>query len=554
MEMIIGFLQSGFSAVIPFIVLLGILIFVHELGHFAVAKYFGVRVEVFSLGFGKKLFSYKKGDTTYCISLIPLGGYVKMFGDEIGANLPEKEKKFSFTHKPVSQRIAIVLAGPLMNLFFAILVFFVVAMVGEDVRAPKVGDIALDSQAHSLGFRSGDTILKVNEASVSTWDQFQHLISQSTDRALNIQVQRESSTLIETVTATPTLNPNPNILSLDTYVGDIPGLTSTSRASIVGVRSGSVAQKLGFKTGDLIKSINGTEIKFFRQLENAMISLAGRTLTVVVERRQSLLADKSELVTLEIEKSQVSSIASLGLESPDLYLADIVKGSPAERARLRVGDRILAVNGQEVSKWEDVLNKVKTYSGSDGLIFTIQRSEGTTEQFTIIPEMTSHLTAQGSEEKRYTIGIRPWIMTATPDIIIVKSDNLVAGFIRGLERTGEVTTMTVVSFLRLIQGMISPKTIGGVISIGQVASESFKMGLSQFLIIMGFISINLFVLNLLPIPVLDGGHLLFYSIEALRGAPVSMRKMEIAQQIGLVMLMSLMAFALFNDFTRIFGN
>lgn len=554
MEMIIGFLQSGLSAVVPFIVLLGILIFVHELGHFAVAKYFGVRVEVFSLGFGKKLFSYKKGDTTYCISLIPLGGYVKMFGDEIGANLPEEEKKFSFTHKPVSQRIAVVLAGPLMNLFFAIFIFFVVAMVGEDVRAPKAGDIAQESQAYSLGFRSGDKILKVNDSSVATWDDFQHLISQSTDRALSIQVQRESSTLVEVVTATPTLHPNPNILSLDTYIGDIPGLTSTSRASIVGVRAGSVAQKLGFQTGDLIKSINGTEVKFFRQLENAMISLAGPTLSVVVERRESLLSDKSTTLTLEIEKSQVSSMVSLGLESPDLYLADIVKGSPAERAQLRNGDRITAVNNQDVTKWEDVLNNVKTYSGNEGLLFSIQRTDGKMEQLTIVPEMTSHLTAQGSEEKRYTIGIRPWIMTAIPDITTVRSDNVAAAFGRGLERTGEVTTMTVVSFLRLIQGMISPKTIGGVISIGQVASESFKMGLSQFLIIMGFISINLFILNLLPIPVLDGGHLLFYSIEALRGAPVSMRKMEIAQQIGLVMLMSLMAFALFNDFTRIFGN
>lgn len=554
MEMIIGFLQSGLSAVFPFVILLGILIFVHELGHFAVAKYFGVRVEVFSLGFGKKLFSYKKGDTTYCISLIPLGGYVKMFGDEIGANLPDEEKKFAFTHKPVSQRIAVVLAGPLMNLFFAIFIFFVVAMLGEDVRAPKAGDLALESQAYSLGFRSGDTILKVNEASVSTWDEFQHLISQSTDKALNIQVQRESSTLIETVTATPTLHPNPNILSLDNYIGDIPGLTSTSRASIVGVRPGSVAQNIGFKTGDLIKRVNGTEVKFFRQLENAMISLAGPTLAVVVERRENLLSEKSEIVSLEIEKSQVSSMASLGLESPDLYLADIVKGSPAERARLQVGDRISAVNDQAVTKWEDILNNVKTYSGAEGLSFTIQRAGGTTEKLTIVPEITSHLTAQGSEEKRYTIGIRPWIMTAIPDITNVKSDNMGAAFARSLERTGEVTTMTVVSFLRLVQGMISPKTIGGVISIGQVASESFRMGLSQFLIIMGFISINLFILNLLPIPVLDGGHLLFYTIEALRGAPVSMRKMEIAQQIGLVMLMSLMAFALFNDFTRIFGN
>jgi regulator of sigma E protease len=114
--------------------------------------------------------------------------------------------------------------------------------------------------------------------------------------------------------------------------------------------------------------------------------------------------------------------------------------------------------------------------------------------------------------------------------------------------------MTVISFLKLLQNKISPKSIGGVLSIGQIASESFKLGISQFLQIMAVISINLFVLNLLPIPVLDGGHLLFYSVEALRGSPVSMRKMEIAQQIGLILLMSLMVFALFNDFSRIFNS
>ena len=123
MDILIAYLHQGLSAVIPFVILLGLLIFVHELGHFLVAKFFSVRVEVFSLGFGKKIFQFKKGDTTYCVSLIPLGGYVKMFGDEPGADIPEDQKPFSFTHKPVGQRIGVVLAGPLMNLFFAVFLF-----------------------------------------------------------------------------------------------------------------------------------------------------------------------------------------------------------------------------------------------------------------------------------------------------------------------------------------------------------------------------------------------------------------------------------------------
>jgi regulator of sigma E protease len=161
METIFGFLGTGASAILPFIVLLGLLIFVHEMGHFLVAKFFGVRVEVFSLGFGKKILKYKKGDTTYCLSLIPLGGYVKMFGDDPNAPIAPEEQKYSFTHKPVSQRIGVVIAGPLMNFFFAILVLFVVALIGQNGRAPIIGDVIPGTSAYESGFRSGDQILSV---------------------------------------------------------------------------------------------------------------------------------------------------------------------------------------------------------------------------------------------------------------------------------------------------------------------------------------------------------------------------------------------------------
>jgi regulator of sigma E protease len=126
MDFILGYLHQGFDFIVPFVVLLGLLIFVHEMGHFAVAKWCGVRVEVFSLGFGKKIFSFKRGDTTYALSLVPLGGYVKMFGDEIGADISEEQKKHSFLHKPVWQRIAVVVAGPAMNFIWAVFVFFII--------------------------------------------------------------------------------------------------------------------------------------------------------------------------------------------------------------------------------------------------------------------------------------------------------------------------------------------------------------------------------------------------------------------------------------------
>ena len=176
MTALISFLQNSVAYIVPMVVLLGLLIFVHELGHFLVAKYFKVRVETFSLGFGPKIFKFKRGDTTYAISAIPLGGYVKMFGDDPSAEVPEDMKTKSFLHKPVGQRIWIVLAGPLMNFFFAIAIFAVVAFVGEPLLAPKLGDIKADSSAFTAGFRSGDTVTKVNGQEVKTWDKLQAAI------------------------------------------------------------------------------------------------------------------------------------------------------------------------------------------------------------------------------------------------------------------------------------------------------------------------------------------------------------------------------------------
>ncbi len=549
MDLVVSFLNQGASAILPFIILLGILIFVHEFGHFYVAKLCGVRVEVFSLGFGKKIFQYKKGDTNYCLSLIPMGGYVKMFGDEAGAVIEESQKKYSFTHKNVWQRIAIVLAGPMMNFFFAILIFMVLSFRGEEFRKPVLGDIQNNSAAFDYGFRSGDELLKVNSQGLKTWDQFQKLIQENFDRKVLVEVRRENSDQLAQIEVTPKLRPNPNLLSLDEFVGDVDGLNSFSQAAMIGVQPGSIAEKLGFHVSDQILKINDRPIQFFRELENVLISFQKMPVQVLVERKES---DKTIQKTLQINLPAVSSLKSLGIESSELYLFQVVAKSPAEAAGLLPLDRITRVNEVVMNRWDEVLTAVKSFSGDNPIQLEVLR-KGEIKKLAIKPQMTTFMTHQGSQEKRYTIGIVPMVQMATPAITIIKSDSLISSMSRGYERTWEVSAMTLVGFLRLIQNKISPKNIGGVISIGQAASETFKMGLNQFLHMMAIISVNLFILNLLPIPVLDGGHLLFYVIEAIKGAPVSMRKMEVAQQVGLVLLVSLMAFALLNDFRRVFG-
>jgi regulator of sigma E protease len=548
MDIIFGYLQSGVSAVLPFIILLGLLIFVHELGHFLVAIWCGVRVETFSLGFGKKLLKYKRGDTTYCISLIPLGGYVKMFGDEVGANLPESERQFSFTHKPVWKRIAIVIAGPLMNFIFAVFIFSIIAAIGEEARAPQIGDVAEGTPAFEAGFRSGDRVLNAKSMSVKSWEQFQHVLNQG--ETLAIEVQRRFSEEKATVTVSPKLKPNPNLLSLDSMVGEIEGMSPHSRAAIVGVRHNSLAQTVGIKTGDRIVSINEENISFFRDIEKVLLKFKNSEVKIKIERLND--KDVPEPLDLNVNVGSVNSIQDFGFDNSDLYLAKIIEKSPAEIAGLKAGDRVLSINNIPINVWEDVLQKVKSYDEKTPIAFSVMRDNKAIE-FSISPQMTSHMTSQGSEEKRFTVGVVPWVINAPPEVVKNVYAGLFAPIYRGYERTVDVTVMTCLSFLRLIQNKISPKNVSGVISIGVAAAETYKTGITYFLQMMAVISVNLFVLNLLPIPVLDGGHLLFYTIEAIRGAPVSMRKMEIAQQAGLFVLMSLMVFALFNDFSRVFG-
>ncbi len=556
MDMILSKIQWLLSTGGPFVILLGFLVFVHELGHFLVARWCGVRVETFSLGFGKKIIQIKRGDTTYCVSIVPFGGYVKMFGfeEEVEGQMTEAEKKFSFSRKKLWQRFLIVLAGPLMNFVFAIVIFAMVSLMGEEIRQPVLGDVREETLAYTAGFRSGDEILSVNGVQTKTWDQFQEALNTSANVKTFFQVRRkgdgaESISQPIQLEAVPVLKPNENILSLREYIAGVDGFSQNSRAPFIGVIPHSSAENFGLLSGDRLLKINKRGLSYFRQIENFLIAEKGQNIELEIERGM----DKPpKTLKLSGQLGSISSLTAFGIELPDLYLAKIVDGSPAEKAGLLPGDRILRINSKKVVVWDDVLNAIKGFSG-EGTVQLVVSRNGEEKSFDLVPKLTSHTTLQGMEDKRFTIGIIQWMTIAPPVTELVQARNPVEAFLRGWKRTYEVTLMTGLSFVRLFQGAISPKNIGGVISIAQVSSETFKMGITHFLQLMAIISVNLFAINLFPVPVLDGGHLLFYVIEGLRGAPLSMKNMEIAQQVGLVVLVGLMALSLFNDFSRLLG-
>lgn len=555
-------MQGAFFSIVPFVILLGILVFVHEFGHFIVARLNGVRVEVFSLGFGKKIFQYKRGDTNYCISIVPLGGYVKMFGDQPGADVSDADRGYSFTHKNVWRRISIVLAGPLMNFFFAVLVFFIVAIIGEDFRTTNVGDISPETKAYQYGLRSGDKVVAVNDSPVLTWDELDNRLAELHDQQAILQVQRASSPSPLAIKVDVAAKANPNVLSTDPVVGEIEGLTSLSKATRVGVMKNSPLAAAGLKSGDIITAVNGTKVFYWRDLDSVLKKQDTKApLVLDIERYPTSEADgaessesaKSETMSLTLAPIGLSqySLSTLKLENSEVYLGAVIKDSPAEAAGLLPGDRLVKMNSIAINQWDDVVAAVKTYDGKNPVQVHVDRN-GESLNMSIVPKLFTQMTPGGLEESRFSIGIKPYVNYANPEVINVSTNDLGKALKLGTKRTWDVSVMTVMSFVRLIQGRVSPKNIGGVISIGKAASETFKIGASQFLRMMGLISVNLFILNLLPIPVLDGGHLLFYLIEGVKGAPVSIKKMEYAQQIGMFLLMGLMVLALFNDFSRLF--
>lgn len=557
MEIISTLLSKVASGIGPFFLLLGLLIFVHELGHYLVAVYFGVRVETFSLGFGKKLFSYKRGETTYCLSLIPLGGYVKMYGDDPSVEIPESEKKHSFLHKPVWPRIAIVLAGPLMNLFFAIIVFAAVGLMGESVPSSKLGDISTKSIAYASGFRSGDVITQINDTKVTEWREVKELIEPAAEKVLTFTVTRESDGKSENIQSTPVLGKNSFIFSTQRQVGIIEGLETDSTASIVGVKSpNSAAALAGVKSFDIIEKINGTEITYFRQMEN-LISKSGESLTLVVrafDQEGKTPEPRTVNISLSSLDKNLPYLDQLGLERPDLYLLNIKPKSPAAVAGLKSGDTIVKLNGTAVESWQSVLNAVKTFDPKNKSIsFTFLR-EDKEQTVDITPEQIELPTEQGAMETRYAIGVIPALLSAPTDAVVSKITNPAMALVHGVEQSWVWSKLIAVSLVRLVQNEVSAKNIGGVITIGRVASKSFEVGAVAFMKMMAIISINLFLLNLLPVPVLDGGHLVFFTLEAIKGTPISFKKLEIAQQVGLVLLLSLMMFALFNDISHLISS
>jgi regulator of sigma E protease len=454
------------SYVLSFIVALGILIFIHELGHFLVAKALGVGVERFSLGFGPRIWTVRGRETEYCVSAIPLGGYVKMVGEEAhgeelihpSTGVAGAARDFradparSFALRPLWQRALIVFAGPGMNFALAALIFAVIfASVGVFVVPAIIGRVMPDSPAAEAGLRPGDTVVAIDGVPVDEWSGLQARVQRPEGRPLRLTVVRDG--VRREVAVTPRRMPSKTVF-------------------------GEPTEAWGIGASPYVPPVVG----------------------------------------------------------------EVRPGMPAEAAGLRPGDRVVAIDGQPVETWEEMAEAISRRAGQP-VELVIERG-GQRTQASVVPAEVADRDAFGRETRVGRIGIGPAGGEQRRRL-----DPFTA-VVRGVERTGEMSLFILLTLWKLVTGVVPASTIGGPIQIGMVLGQAAQDSFLTYFLWMAGISVNLAVLNLLPVPMLDGGHLLFFAIEAVLGRPLSERKREVAQQVGLALLLLLMVFALGNDILR----
>ena len=447
---------------VPFALALGVLILVHEMGHYLVARWCGVKVLRFSIGFGKPLFTRRAGRdaTEWSLAAFPLGGYVKMLDEREGPVAPAELHR-SFNRQSVYQRFAIVAAGPLANFLLAIVVYWGLFIVGTDELRPRVALSETPAVAQAAGVRDGDLVVAVDEEPVRSWQDLRWILLQ-------------------------------------------------------------------------------------HALDNREVVLKVRTLEEVEAFR------RLDLKGVPIDEAGTDLIARIGLKpwrpAIPAVIGRLVDGGPAERAGMRSGDEVIAIEATPIEAWTELVQTVREAPGRM-LRFEIMRDGSVMELFVTPDEATEN----GERVGRIGVGVAEPAPGGLSMFAEVRYGP-VEGMVKAVRQTWETSVLSLKMIGRMFTGEVSWKNLSGPVTIADYAGQTAQLGLSHYLKFVALISISLGVLNLLPIPVLDGGHLLYYTVEIIKGGPIPERVMEIGQQIGLVLLVMLMAFAFYNDINRLISG
>jgi len=541
--------------ILYFVLLVGVLIFIHELGHFLFAKLFDVHVKKFSLGFGPRAVGFKFRETDYCVSYFPLGGFVKMLGDDPNDEILPEDQGRAFFQKPLWQRFIVVFAGPAFNVIFPTIIYFFFFITHTELPPAEIGKVFDHGPAAMAGIKAGDTIVAAKGKKIRYWEQLRRIVGDNAGQPVSLTIERKKKRFDRVVT--PTLHSRRNEIGAVKTFGLI-GISPFVELPQIGISDpGSPASQADLKTGDLIVSVNGNQVFRWADLEKVLKKNRGETLRVSYLRPSSSLSSFFNLHYLSPRQTQVSPEPvheagrvryNIGIHSAEFFVTRVQPDSVAYQIGLRPGDRVVEFDGTAVVNWEMIELELQSHPEKTHQI-SWQDHQGDYHKSPLHLKKTLFIDDFRQEQVRYVFGAQNELLWRAADPVPI-DHRLSYAASEAVRKTSEVISVMVMSIVEIFRGKISGSTIGGPVMLAFTAKVAAEKGWDYFLWMMAIISINLGLINLLPIPILDGGHILFFLIEAVRRKPISLRTREYAAYLGLVLLISLMIFALKNDIVR----
>lgn len=532
-------------SLLGFLLILAPLVVVHELGHFFFARLFGVRAEVFSVGFGPRIFSRKKGETEWRVSAIPLGGYVKLLGEDPSTPLSAEDRKRSLHAQAPWKRFWIFFGGPLFNFLFAILVFAAILLIGEPQLSNRIGRVIEGSDAAKAGLVSGDHILSIDGNPTPKFSDVITVLHERPGTTVHAEIGRNGG---RTKLDIQVLEEDGfSVYGESRKVGKLDGLMPVSLSNQMFVTNPKSAASLaGLRSADRVTHVEGTLVADFEELSARYREHRAGPVKFAVVRGGKDLA-----VTLAKPERSMGLSKDLGIYSSELIVEKPMPGSAAEKAGVKPGDRVTRIGKVEVTSFFGLREAIQGEAQKGGDLEIAWERDGQPMSAKVTPKATKERDPLLNRITQFTIGVVPVMDTVEPETLVERVWNPVTLLVRATERMAVFSWRNFVSIWKMITGDVSVATLGGPILIGKIAGDSLERGLIAFLTTMAILSVGLGVLNVLPVPVLDGGHLLLLGIETIRRKPLSMRQIEVVQQVGLSLILLLMVIVIRNDLARL---
>ncbi|HEX8794321.1 MAG TPA: site-2 protease family protein [Polyangiaceae bacterium] len=550
-----------------FVLLVSSLIFIHESGHFAFAKIFGVKVLTFSIGFGPKIVRIRGKETEYCIGLLPFGGFVKMLEESKTKEpiLPEDRGR-TFESQALWKRVVIVLAGPAMNVLFPVALYTSVFLDDTQFLPPTVGVVVPGKPAEGK-LEPGDRITSVGGEPVISKEELDRLIESRAGKAVKLGVERDGKSL--EVTVTPADEAKPRELDIVEHRGQL-GFDSHFPAAAIGIARPGTPAAAVLHTFDLVTAVNGKRIERFIDLIDVLSANRGDQIVISYLRPTAAphaLGGLADVGVLEPGAATLTPLPPVpgavppadqnartadvlertGIESADMYVAFVPEASSEWLAGLRPGDRITTLDGVPQRLWLSMRDELVASADKRHELQWVREGVAMRGYFNLRREQWDD--EFGQHYEKYVFRTDHWVPSA-PDRMVANPHLLTYAMRRGFEETRNVVRFISIGLLRLLEGRVSLSSVSGPITMYDIAGKAGARGAADFVWTMAVISVNVGLINLLPIPVLDGGHLLFFLLEAMRRRPLPIRIREVASLVGVVMLGLIILVAFKNDVER----